>query len=378
MKIIKYHYLNRSPQKEKNFPDKWNLAKSASILLSFLANCTDQRTINFVFEFIKENSNNENSKTKESFLMAYGSVLDCIYTENIKQIIEGSIPTLIQMLTDKSFDVRTTVSWVIKKICKYHTDRIDAMKNSNIVLLDNFIQTIIKNLNSNKKVVINLMESINNICSNLTKLSEETFQSNILSNYYKLIIDSLLEVAYMPEAISTEIQIANNAFYTISNLVESAPSDVLVLVQSYFSNFIDLLLATKNKSNFQNEEHRMYYQDYICSLISSYLIYEKITLNMDQAKFLYEEVKAFFLERGTVFENGISLCTSIALNIGKQFKEFIQDFGNFLYHALGMWNSEIICKAAIMSVSDLIRSMGSDFDPYIDQIIQMIFNIIQV
>ena len=182
----------------------------------------------------------------------------------------------------------------------------------------------------------------------------------------------------MPESISSEIQIANNAFYTISNLVENAPLDVANLVQGYFSTFIDLLLATKDKSKFENEENRMYYQEYICTTISSYLIYEKISLNMEQAKFLYEQVKEFFLERGTVFENGISLCSSIASNIGKQFNQFLQDFGNFLYHALNMQNSENVCKAAILSVSDLIRALGNDFEPYIDQIMPIIFSIIKV
>ena len=89
-----------------------------------MSTCTDERTIDFVFEFIKEHTNSENSKIKESVLMAYGSILDSVYFKRIKDIIEGSLPTLITMLTDKSFDVRTTVSWVIKKICKYHTDVI--------------------------------------------------------------------------------------------------------------------------------------------------------------------------------------------------------------------------------------------------------------
>ena len=61
LKIIKFHYINRSPQKEKNFPDKWNLAKSASVLLAELSYCTDERTIIFVFDFIKEFINHENS-----------------------------------------------------------------------------------------------------------------------------------------------------------------------------------------------------------------------------------------------------------------------------------------------------------------------------
>ena len=378
LKVTKFHYINRSPQKEKNFPDKWNLAKSASVLLSSLSNCTDERTINFVFEFIKEFTSNENSKIKESVLMAYGSIIDSVHQSKIKEIIEGSLPTLMIMLTDKSFDVRSTVSWVIKKICKYHTDRIVNLQHTDKILLDNFIQCLIKNLSSNKKVVINLIESINLLATNTKNLKGDNFQTSILSNYYKVIMETLVQVAYMQEAITSECNIAINAFFTISTLVETAPYDVLPLVQGYFSTFIDLLIASKNKSTFQSEEQRLLYQEYICSTLSSYLMENKTTLNTEQAKFLYSEIKALFLERATVFETGISLCSSIALNIGKNFTEFIEDYGNFLFHALGMWNAELICKSAIMSVSDLIRALGNDFEPYIDQLIPVIFNIIQV
>lgn len=121
--VIKYHYLNRNPQREKQFPDRWNLAKSASILLTYLSQCTNHNIIDFVFTLIKEHINSENSKIKDSVLMAYGSIMETMHESKIKEIIEGSLPTLINMLADKSLDVRITVSWVIKKICKYLCDR---------------------------------------------------------------------------------------------------------------------------------------------------------------------------------------------------------------------------------------------------------------
>lgn len=310
--------------------------------------------------------------------MAYGSILDSIHLNRIKEIISGSLPTLMNMLSDKSFDVRATVSWVIKKICKYHSDIIVMLQTTNPLLLDNFIQSLLNHLSSNKKVVLNLLESIHFLSINTKKLKGDNFNTSILSNYYKLIFDNLIQVAYMQDAITNESNIAMNAFYTISTLVENCPYDVMTLIQGYFSNFVTMLIDTKDNSKYNNEEHRHLYQEYLCSTISSYLMEEKTNLNIDQARYIYSEVKSYFLERGTVFETGISLCSSIALNIGKEFNFILSDYGNFLYHALGMWNSENICKSAIMSVSDLIRALGNDFIPYIDQIIPVIFNIIQV
>lgn len=311
--------------------------------------------------------------------MAYGSILDSIHKHRIKLIIEGSLPTLMNMLSDKSFDVRSTVSWVIKKICKFHMDVIIYIQNSNPNLLENFLQTIIKHFSSNKKVVMNLIEAVNFIAQkNKEQIGDNNFNTGVLSKYYNIILESFIKIAYMPEAISPEMNIAQNAFFTIGNLVEYCPFDVLSTVQGFFNQFINLLLESKEKEKFSSEENRLNYQEYLCSVISTYLMEEKIRLNMDQAKYIYNEVKGFFLERGTIFENGISLCSSIALNIGKEFKELISDFGNFLYVGLGMFNAENICKSAIMSVSDLIRALGSDFEPYIDQVFPIVINIIQV
>ena len=70
---------------------------------------------------------------------------------------------------------------------------------------------------------MNLIESINLLSINCKKLKGENYQNSILSSYYQIIMDNLVQVAYMHEAISNENNIAINAFYTISSLIEYAP-----------------------------------------------------------------------------------------------------------------------------------------------------------
>jgi len=378
-KVIKHHYLNRNPQKEKQFPDHWNLAKSASILLTYLSQCTNESVIDFVFELIKEHINSDNSKIKDSVLMAYGAIMETAHESKIKEIIEGSLPTLNNMLADKSLDVRTTVSWVIKKICKYHCDRIMTLKHSNPELLNEFIVTLIKYLNSNKKVIINICESINYLAIGAKKnCNIELYRSNFLSSYYEHLFNTLMNIAYIKDGISPEYNIPLYAFYAISALIDNAPSDVLNFINNFFSNFVTCLIDTKSKEKFESDEFRYLYQEYLCSVISSYICDNKITLNLDQAKYLYNEVKEIFIQRNSVFDSGIMVCSSIALNIGKDFLEILPDYGNFLYHALTQWNLDSVCRNAISSVSDLIRSLGNDFDNYIDQLLPLVFSIIEV
>lgn len=378
--VIKFHYVNRNPQREKQFPDRWNLAKSASILLTYLSQCTNPAIIDFVFELIKEHINSENSKIKDSVLMAYGAIMETVHESKIKEIIEGSLPTLISMLGDKSLDVRTTVSWVIKKICKYHCDRIQALSNSNPTLLGEFVQTLIKFLSSNKKVIINICESFNYLALGAKKTgSVGQYRTNFLSPYYEVLFNTLMNIAYLKDSISPDYNIPLYAFYALSALIDNAPADVLVFIQGFFSNFVNCLIETRQPEKFESDEYRFLYQEYLCSVISSYLCDHKITLTLEQANFLYSEIKEIFVQRACVFDSGIMVCSSIALNIGKDFKNTIlPDYGNFLFHALSQWNVESVCRNAVSSISDLIRSLGEGLNDYIDQLLPLVFSIIEV
>lgn len=354
------------------------MAKSASVLLNTLCISADVQVIDFVFDLIKEYIANENGKIKESVLMAYGSILETRHSEKIKYIIEGSLPTLIIMLGDKSIDVRTTVSWVIKKICKYHTDSLKKLQYTNNTLLNEFIQVLIKYLTSNKKIVSNICESFSFMSENLNKESNLSVITSFLSEYYSCLFDNLMQIAYMKDGITTENNIPLASFYCLISLIDNAPQDCIDFIKQYFPNFINCLQASLDKKNFENDEIRGMYQEYICSTISAFLCDSKIILNLDQGKFLYGLVKEIFLERCTVFDSGIMMCSSIALNIGKDFIQILPDYGNFLFHALGLWNIESVCNAALMSVSELIRSLGECFEPYVDQFLPLIFNIIEV
>jgi hypothetical protein len=187
------------------------------------------------------------------------------------------------MLSDKSLDVGTTVSWVFKKICKYHYDRIQALSNSNPTLLAEFLQTLIKCLNSNKKLIIDICESFYyySALGAEKQGSVGQYRTNILLAYYELLFNNLMNIAYLKDSISPEYNIPLYAFYAISALIENAPADVLLFIQGFLTHFVNCLIETRQKEKFESVEHRCLYQEYLCSVISSYLCDHKITLTLD-------------------------------------------------------------------------------------------------
>jgi hypothetical protein len=209
-------------------------------------------------------------------------------------------------------------------------------------------------------------------------LSPGQYRKNFLSAYYEVLFNTLLNIAYLKDSVTPECNVPLYAFYALSALIDNAPADALGFIQSFFGNFVNKLVETREKEKFESEEYRFLYQEYLCSVLSSYLCDHKIGLNFEQAQFLYNEVKEIFIRRSCVFDSGIMLCSSIALNIGKSFKEILPDYGNFLFHALSQWNVESVCRNAVSSISDMIRSLGEDFGDYIDQLLPLVFAIIEV
>ena len=103
-----------------------------------------------------------------------------------------------------------------------------------------------------------------------------------------------------------------------------------------------------------------------------------IQINFDFAKEITFLIINTFKERQGIYEEGINAISSLALSIGVEFDPILRElFGVYLIHALKS-NEESLCKVAIMSTSELIRSLESSFELYISEIFPIIIEILNV
>ena len=376
---MKHHYLNRNRQKEKLDEDGWTNAKSASLLISYLCQCADQAIVDFVFDLIKDYIGNDDSKIRESVILAFGSILETIYAGRIKEIIEGAIPTLLNLLSDKNIDVRTSVSWCLRKICKYHSDCLMNMKVNNPNLLNTFIGKLINSLDSNKRVIMQILDCFNNLCENTNVLKNSNISKTcILSCYYETILNKLLEIAFKNESYNKENNVSLGAFYTINNFINFAPLDTKDIIQTFFLHIVNALQSTDIKENYPDNEKRYLFQEYLCSIISSYLNEDKINLTIEQAEYLYNLIKGYFISRENVFEFGISSCSKLVIILSNANIDKLNDFVGYIDYALNRWFDEVNCKMALSGISDLIRNLENKFNRYMDRICLKLFEITEV
>ncbi len=384
---IKYHLLNRDPKAEKDNEDGWHCYKSCLILLRNLSQFSVISVIDFVFDLIQNYINDDNLKRRESVILAFGSIFGTFYNSKISAVLEGAIQSLIPMLlNDNSKDVRNSICWSFKKICQYNTEDLIKMNPENI---NKFINSLIAFLNienpkTNKKIISLVCDCFDNLIKNeyeYFKNNNQEFTNSILSNYYDQLFILLHTICFNKISDEFKESTSNLGFATYNTLIGltvMSPSNCIGFINSFFPHLIQSLDSTFNKANYDSENFRTSQQEYLCSLIATTIAPNKVTIDSDKGKYLYELVKKMFLERGSVFESGISVCSSLALALGKSFKEPLFDFLNFLNVSLNSFDNASLCRNSINSLSCIIRSLDYDLEQYLDELIQKIFLIVNV
>ena len=95
---MQVHLLNRNAEIERMNEDSWSNVKATSCLLHNLSQCTSNILIDKVFALIGQNLSSESPKSRDSVILAFGSVLATNHKQKIKEIIPGAVPTLLNML----------------------------------------------------------------------------------------------------------------------------------------------------------------------------------------------------------------------------------------------------------------------------------------
>jgi hypothetical protein len=165
----------------------------------------------------------------------------------------------------------------------------------------------------------------------------------------------------------------------MGSIVEHAPPESHEYIQQFFPSVVEAFETTfLGTSTMTDKEMRLAYQGYLATLISCFLAQGKIPIDHAKAEHLFKLLIQSFHERGSNYEEGIIACSTIALNLGPAFLPFTEEFCSFLDYGIANWQDASICKVCVISVSDLIRSLGDDFEPYLEKMIDKIFSILEV
>ena len=309
LKVMFHHLLNR----KKGEGDEWNLAKAAATLIQNLSQCCGYEFIEKVVGFVGERLSDPDPKVRDSCLLAFTSILETKFRDNIREMIMNALDNLLAMINDPSKEVKDSTAWCIEKICEFHTPAL--LKDGN--KFNKLYTTILNNLNTSKKAGVHLCNALHYLAKSLrideNKTSKFKVNLDAISCFLKDTLNLLLNTALNQNSYDKENNLALAAFFAIGSLLENSAKDTKTIVEDYFGVILDSFEKTLQSGTFPDTETRNDYQNYLASVIEASLVSEKISLDLTQGKYVLNMIISSFKQRECVYEEGLLAASSIAL-----------------------------------------------------------------
>lgn len=121
-----------------------------------------------VLAFVSQYMQNPDWKARYSALLALGAITEGPDTQKYVSVIKPGLAGLVQMFSDQSPKVREIISWVMSKICENHSPVVTA----DPAILKDFIAVLLKSLNDQPKVSIQVCRTIDYLAQSTAALKK--------------------------------------------------------------------------------------------------------------------------------------------------------------------------------------------------------------
>ena len=189
-----------------------NRYRSLSDLLYYISKICKPNIIDDIFIYMKEKISSKNPSLINSSIYLFASILESVYRQKLKVVINSCIETLCELFKLKNEILNETISWCIEKICENFGELI--IRSPDIFqMIINLIIENLKNKEISKKIKIYL-------CTSLYKLTEiakktDLIRLGIFNQYLLDLLKTLDYLAYLPNSYSTEHNLPNYCFLAI-------------------------------------------------------------------------------------------------------------------------------------------------------------------
>jgi hypothetical protein len=187
----------------------------------------------------------------------------------------------------------------------------------------------------------------------------------------------MINYAYKEGSMDKDNNLSMYCFLVINTLIEYSSHDkqdkFAEIIEYFISQFDNTLLTTGNNLN---TDILFQLQSYYCTVFKTIFRKYLRKLNVETANKIYTRIEASFKQRQGVYDEALLTISALATNIGEDFESIMDQFQEYLAYALKKFNESTLCKAAILTVGEIVRAIRYNFHKYSDKIIPIIIEIL--
>ena len=306
-------------------------------------------------------------------MLALGSIMEGPSQQRLAADVRQAMPLLLHvMTTDQNEMVKDTTAWTLGLICGLHLPIIN-----NPQLLTQMVMVFIKSLDDVPRVAANVCFACHNLAEAADEVPVADANSNILSPYFKQLVEKLLATAMRDDW--EENNLRNSAFEAVNQMVSNAAMGQMQLILELVPFFCQKLQESLSTQITTGELKRchMVLQAQLCGSLQCAInkLEERIAPHADNIMQLL--LRVFSSKDATAHEEAFMAIGAMANAVEGAFAKYMHAFHPFLQQGLNKHEEFQVCIVAAGVVGDVARALEGQVLPFCDDIVTLLLRNLQ-
>lgn len=349
-------------QDEDAGDDEYNVSRAAYQCLQLFAQTVGSELIPIVLGFVEQNLRHDDWHRRDAAVSAFGAVMEGPEIPTLDPLVKQALPVLIAMMDDPVVQVKDSVAYALGRICENVSDSIHPQVN-----LPSLIQALFAGLSSNPKMANSCCWALMSIAEKFA--GEPGCEDNDLSAHFQ---DSVTHLLRITESTQADSQLRMAAYEVLNTFVMNAAMDSLHIVAKLSHVILERLEGTiPMQQQIVSADDKNTLEEIQTSLTSVLLaiiqrLEGEIRPQADRTMQVSLQMLTTVGPKSSVPDSIFAAVGSLATALEEDFGKYMESFVPFLYNALGNLEEVGLCAMAIGLVSDIVRSLGENCQPYCD------------
>jgi importin subunit beta-1 len=323
--------------------EEWNLHKAAGFALSCLAYTVKDPIVDYTYLYITSNLSSPNTKLMRSAALVFGSILKGPSSESLSHLVKSSMKTLQMLIITQNPVIKNSVAWCFSNIIGNFKDIYEFCPVKELLV------TIKHMINDENCIACHG-------CGALMRLTEyDQFGIRVSREDVNSLFNTLLGI-YMKTG-DFELNLA--VLMALKSVIEKAPKDSIPLISNKINVFLELLQRAPD--------------NLIGAVINTLECVIRRMGSTPIIEHIADEIVRTILNiiktHPIVFEDGIDAIGSLSWSMNYRFEKYISHIIPILLWGIEDIRASCICKASILCLGDLARSLSLKFTPQIPHFI---------